>query len=170
VVTEGAEGRKPSPAALEMHALCIRVGWVYRRTLYFLDAQEKARWIRLLTEASGSLMNRSIHDYYEISKSRLGKGSFGKVYLGRCKTSANKVAIKIIEKIHLSKKNLEVIMNEHWVTEACSSPYVVRPLDVFETHSYIYIVQEYLEGHTLSDFLYHNTIEDVRALTRSMIH
>jgi serine/threonine protein kinase len=60
-------------------------------------------------------------------------------------------------------------MNEHQIIQACSSPYVLRSLDSFETQDHLYLVQEYLEGMTLSDFLYNNAIEDVRALTKLIV-
>lgn len=45
---------------------------------------------------------RNIHDYYEITKKELGKGSYGLVHQGILKGSKLKRAIKIIEKAKVS--------------------------------------------------------------------
>jgi hypothetical protein len=92
------EAREQATGLVLMHALSIRVGWMHRRTLYFREEEEKNKWIKLLREASGKMTGRSIYDHYEISEFVLGKGTYGKVYLSRCKTTLNHVAIKVIEK------------------------------------------------------------------------
>lgn len=42
--------------------------------------------------------NRKIEDYYEVSKTELGKGTYGTVYMAKVKGTNTQRAVKVIQK------------------------------------------------------------------------
>lgn len=69
----------------------------------------------------------------------MGKGKFGQVKLAKHVKTANKVAIKVIKKKHMSLKELELQKREIEVLKICQHPNIIRLIDVFENPDYIYI-------------------------------
>ena len=73
---------------------------------------------------------RNINDYYEVTNNELGKGSYGKVYLGKLKGFTLKRAIKIIEKSKV--KNVKRFKLEVEIMMRLDHPNIVRLIDYFE--------------------------------------
>ena len=91
---------------------------------------------------------RKLKDFYNIN-SKIGKGGFGKIFMGKNKKTNKKVAIKQIEKqysIPYEKQSYffwELSISK--TIKNIEAPYFVKIYDIFETFSHIYIVMEYAE-------------------------
>ena len=92
---------------------------------------------------------------------KIGEGSFATVYKGFKHSTANTVAIKVMEKKHLTNKFgpsiLLKLKNEIKILESTltrKNPYIVKFYDSCETANNIYLITEYCEGGTLDDIWY----------------
>ena len=76
-------------------------------------------------------------DFYRFGK-QLGKGAFGKVYLGLHKLTGLKVAIKTINKELLADEHSKKkVLQEVFIMNRISHPNVVKILEVFESSQHI---------------------------------
>ena len=88
---------------------------------------------------------------YDLYKT-LGQGSFGKVKYGVNKLTNEAVAIKILDKDKIQKKNMgNQIKKEISIMKMIKHHSVVTVKDVFATPQKIYIVLELVEGGELFD-------------------
>ncbi|KAL7991846.1 hypothetical protein Chor_016102 [Crotalus horridus] len=76
----------------------------------------------------------------------IGEGSFGKVYKGRRKYSAQVVALKFIPKVGRSQKELKNLQREIEIMRGLHHPNIVQMLDSFETDKEVVVVTDYAEG------------------------
>jgi len=84
---------------------------------------------------------------YHIGKT-LGKGSFGKVKLGIHKLTGQKVAIKIVDKIHAPIVAREIETWRHLI-----HPNIIQLYEVITSETKIYMVIEYAEEGELFNFI-----------------
>ena len=95
-----------------------------------------------------------LEDKYIMMSTILGKGSYSEVRLGRCKQSCSKVAIKINSKSELAnssrKRNL---VSEIKILKSVSHPKIVKLLDVAEDSENVYLILEYVDGISLSQYV-----------------
>ncbi|QCE01055.1 hypothetical protein DEO72_LG7g2347 [Vigna unguiculata] len=86
---------------------------------------------------------------YELGR-LLGKGTFGKVYYGRCTRTNQSVAIKVIDKNKVIKAGqVDHIKREISIMRLVKHPNVIELFEVMATKSKIYIVMEYAKGGEL---------------------
>lgn len=97
----------------------------------------------------GEEAKRDIHRHYEISKSELGKGSYGIVQLGRLKGTKVQRAIKVIDKSKVS--NVERFKLEVEIMMRLDHPSILRLFDYFEDKTSIFLVLELCTGGELFD-------------------
>ncbi|XP_032493170.1 serine/threonine-protein kinase 36 isoform X1 [Phocoena sinus] len=76
----------------------------------------------------------------------IGEGSFGRVYKGRRKYSAQVVALKFIPKLGRSEKELRNLQREIEIMRGLQHPNIVHMLDSFETDKEVVVVTDYAEG------------------------
>ncbi|XP_016052303.1 PREDICTED: serine/threonine-protein kinase 36 [Miniopterus natalensis] len=76
----------------------------------------------------------------------IGEGSFGRVYKGRRKYSAQVVALKFIPKLGRSEKELRNLQREIEIMRGLRHPNIVHLLDSFETDKEVVVVTDYAEG------------------------
>ncbi|NWU95038.1 STK36 kinase, partial [Upupa epops] len=76
----------------------------------------------------------------------IGEGSFGRVYKGRRKHSAQVVALKFISKMGRSKKELKNLQQEIEIMRGLHHPNIIQMLDSFETDKEVVVVTDYAEG------------------------
>ncbi|XP_036021382.1 serine/threonine-protein kinase 36 isoform X2 [Mus musculus] len=76
----------------------------------------------------------------------IGEGSFGRVYKGRKKYSAQVVALKFIPKLGRSEKELRNLQREIEIMRGLWHPNIVHMLDSFETDKEVVVVTDYAEG------------------------
>ena len=85
----------------------------------------------------------------------IGSGAFGKVLLGKHITTGEKVAIKILDKIKLSKTpdDYQLVKQELSILKIVKHKYIVRLFEILETSRYIFIVMEYCEGGDIMNYI-----------------
>nr|XP_045003050.1 serine/threonine-protein kinase 36 isoform X2 [Jaculus jaculus] len=76
----------------------------------------------------------------------IGEGSFGRVYKGRKKYTAQVVALKFIPKLGRSEKELRNLQREIEIMRGLRHPNIVHMLDSFETDKEVVVVTDYAEG------------------------
>ncbi|NXG58814.1 STK36 kinase, partial [Hemiprocne comata] len=76
----------------------------------------------------------------------IGEGSFGRVYKGRRKHSAQVVALKFIPKVGQSEKELKNLQREIEIMRGLHHPNIIQMLDTFETDKEVVVVADYAEG------------------------
>ncbi|XP_061465302.1 serine/threonine-protein kinase 36 isoform X2 [Rhineura floridana] len=76
----------------------------------------------------------------------IGEGSFGRVYKGRRKYSAQVVALKFIPKVGRLQKELKNLQREIEIMRGLHHPNIVQMLDSFETDKEVVVVTDYAEG------------------------
>ncbi|NXR64374.1 STK36 kinase, partial [Rhadina sibilatrix] len=76
----------------------------------------------------------------------IGEGSFGRVYKGRRKHSAQVVALKFIPKVGRSEKELKNLQREIDIVRDLHHPNIIQMLDSFETAKEVVVVTDYAEG------------------------
>lgn len=108
---------------------------------------------------------RNIKDFYELTNTELGKGSYGRVQLSKLKGTNIKRAIKIIEKSKVS--NVERFRLEVEIMMKLDHPNILRLIDYFEDPKYVYLVLELCTGGELFDRIIANKFfneEDARMI------
>ncbi|NXN79828.1 STK36 kinase, partial [Bombycilla garrulus] len=76
----------------------------------------------------------------------IGEGSFGRVYKGRRRYSAQVVALKFISKVGRSEKELKNLQQEIEIVRGLHHPNIIQMLDSFETAKEVVVVTDYAEG------------------------
>ena len=89
---------------------------------------------------------------YTIDKHVLGKGAFGKVYKGvDIKNPEFQVAIKVLNKMKMSPKDLEHVMDEVDLLRKVDHPNIVEYFETYDDRHYMYFVMELCTGGELFD-------------------
>ena len=92
-------------------------------------------------------------EFYKLGKP-LGKGAFGKVYLGVHKLTGLKVAIKTIEKTFMQdERTRKKVFQEVYIMNKVHDKNVIRLLELFESPKHLMIVLEYAGGGDLLQLL-----------------
>lgn len=105
-----------------------------------------------------AVVGQTIDDKYEILK-LIGQGGMSKVYLAMDKRLNKQWAIKEIEKRAKDKNNEIVIQSaiaEANLIKQLDHPAIVRIVDIIDNGDVIYIIEDYIEGETLSTILENN--------------
>lgn len=89
---------------------------------------------------------------YEL-KTKLGKGTFGTVYLGKHIPSKNKIAVKMINREGLKPEQQNRLEQEILCQRSVTSEYIVSLIDVQKTENNFYLILEYCEGGDLGQFI-----------------
>jgi WD40 repeat protein len=88
--------------------------------------------------------------HYELLR-KLGEGGMGTVYLARDTTLGRLVAVKVLQM--QAGPSAERFLIEAQATARCRHENIVVIHEVDELHGYPYMVLEYLEGHTLREWM-----------------
>ena len=91
----------------------------------------------------------NMKDYY--FEKTLGSGSFSTVWKCKHKETNKIVAIKIIEKTNLVED--QKILREIEILKKLNHPFILSIYDYFEDNDNFFLVQEFLEGGNLVDYL-----------------
>lgn len=90
---------------------------------------------------------------YEILQT-LGVGSFGKVKLGRHKTTGHQVAVKILNREKIKSLSMDSkIRREIQILKLFRHPHIIKLYEVIETPSDIFMVMEYVSGGELFEYI-----------------
>lgn len=105
-----------------------------------------------------AFIGQVIDDKYEILK-LVGQGGMSKVYLAMDKRLNKQWAVKEIEKRAKDRNNEIVIQSaiaEANLIKQLDHPAIVRIVDIIDNGNVIYIIEDYIEGETLSAILENN--------------
>lgn len=137
----GSVQQTPEPSVRDMQTKIIDEG-VFRERL-----------IRLIKEhfKNQNKAPSTTLDYYKLVK-MIGKGAFGKVYLGKHILTGQQVAIKSIDKQYMKDEHSKKkVFQEVLILKKCNHKNIIKLLEVFENQKYLFIVQEYAsDGDLLS--------------------
>ena len=87
---------------------------------------------------------KQLKKQYEIREKALGKGTFGKVYMGTDKRDpTHKVAIKVLNKSKMSAEDLKSIMDEVKVLLTLDHPNITKYFETYDDKQFLYLVMEY---------------------------
>ena len=93
-----------------------------------------------------------IGDY--IVKHTIGKGTFSRVKLGINKTTGEKVAIKILDKLKIvESEDLERIIREMRMLSELDNDHVIKVYQIYEDDYHYLIIMEYCEGGELFNYI-----------------
>jgi calcium-dependent protein kinase len=96
---------------------------------------------------------RRFADEYSLLATTVGSGSSGDVQLARCLQGDGLVAVKILDKTGLTKKQQRALIREVDILLGMDHSNIIRLLQVFDEHDKIYLVMEYCSGGTLEEKL-----------------
>eukprot|EP00826_Nyctotherus_ovalis_P053888 TRINITY_DN7033_c0_g1_i3.p1 TRINITY_DN7033_c0_g1~~TRINITY_DN7033_c0_g1_i3.p1 ORF type:complete len:608 (+),score=134.11 TRINITY_DN7033_c0_g1_i3:179-2002(+) len=104
-------------------------------------------------------------EHYVIGKT-IGEGTFGKVKLGTHTVTGAKVAIKILEKKCILKKNDFIrVLREISLLKAMRHPHIVQLYEIIETPKQLYLIMEYATHGELFDYIVlHKRVDEATAL------
>jgi serine/threonine protein kinase len=102
------------------------------------------------------LNQRNIKDNYQFL-SQIGSGTYGIVYLAKDLKNQERVAIKTFDK-KVNRDELEKIKLELDIMKFCNHKNIVKYIDSFEDSDYIYLVQEYMDGGDLLNYISHKSL------------
>mmetsp|Transcript_7683 Transcript_7683/g.16439 ORF Transcript_7683/g.16439 Transcript_7683/m.16439 type:complete len:698 (+) Transcript_7683:129-2222(+) len=84
----------------------------------------------------------------------LGIGAFGKVKLATHAITGHKVAVKILNKAKIKQLGMEEkVQREINILHLCTHPHIIRLYEVIDTPSDIFLVNEYVSGGELFDYI-----------------
>lgn len=109
---------------------------------------------RAKTRAKTKHAAKEIKRLYKIDTHVLGAGAFGKVFLAEGIIDKKiKVAIKVLNKKHMTNAEIEEIGDEVFILGSLDHPNVCKYYETYEDHRYLYLVMEYCPGGELFDYL-----------------
>ncbi|XP_061240798.1 serine/threonine-protein kinase 36 isoform X4 [Bos javanicus] len=146
---EGAELKAragvPRPEELEAPRLGVREGLLSAERAGPPRCVELSLELTISTSFLQSDPEISVMEKYHVLE-MIGEGSFGRVYKGRRKYSAQVVALKFIPKLGRSEKELRNLQREIEIMRGLRHPNIVHMLDSFETDKEVVVVTDYAEG------------------------
>mmetsp|Transcript_16290 Transcript_16290/g.22954 ORF Transcript_16290/g.22954 Transcript_16290/m.22954 type:complete len:688 (-) Transcript_16290:185-2248(-) len=84
----------------------------------------------------------------------LGIGAFGKVKLATHAVTGHQVAVKILNKAKIKQLGMEEkVQREINILHLCTHPHIIRLYEVVDTPTDIFLVNEYVSGGELFDFI-----------------
>lgn len=114
---------------------------------------------------------RAVLDGYEIVRP-LHASSRSRVYLAVDRETGTRVALKTpASDIRNDPRALERFLTEEWIARRINSPYVLKPFEKTRKNSYLYVVTEFIEGTTLTQWMKDHPkadVEKVRAIVEQI--
>lgn len=113
---------------------------------------------------------------YTLSGTQLGEGSYAKVNLGINKASGEKVAVKILDKKKMKKKDIKKVQREVTILSSLFHKNVVKVYDSYEDleREVFYIVMEFASKGNLFDQIVDDTKdfteEEAQNILRPLVH
>ncbi|MFW5450837.1 MAG: protein kinase domain-containing protein [Methylophagaceae bacterium] len=107
---------------------------------------------------------REIFDGYKIIRS-IHASSRSHVYLAIDNDSDEQIVIKTPSvDLQEDAAYLERFLMEEWIARRLNSPYVLKPCSQTRKRNYLYIVMEYIEGQTLTQWMRDNPKPDIETV------
>lgn len=112
------------------------------------NEEDHLAWI----DAANKALDSDIEKHYNI-ENVVGEGAFAKVHLGKLRSTGEKCAIKVVNKVDQSPKDMEFILREMDIMMKVSHPSIVSTYDIFDSPNVLHLVIEYMEGGELFDII-----------------
>lgn len=113
----------------------------------------------------------TLEDKYELGK-ELGKGAFSSVYRAKNKFTDEDVAIKVVNKKDVKRRDIELLEREIRILKKLKHHNIVRLYDLFDGPENMYIVLELVPGGELFDQIVTNgsySESDARSIVRQVL-
>lgn len=112
--------------------------------------KSKIRDSNLASSSTSTTEGHNICPQDFVVKRKIGKGSFGKVFLVECKKDNQIYAMKVLEKAQIRDSDLvENSKVERIILSQVSFPFIVDLYYSFQTNKRLYLVTEYVSGGDL---------------------
>ncbi|CAN8077116.1 unnamed protein product [Agarophyton chilense] len=138
-----------------------------RSVAFFADDSEDYRaWVRALKSTQST-----VEDFYTLGK-QLGKGSYGEVFLATDRLTHAQVAVKIIRKNPVNRKQKKFLQREQAIMTTVDHENIVKTIEIFDIPSKLAIVSEYMKGGELFDLIITSqyfTEEKARHISRQIL-
>ena len=130
-------------------AACVAAGGA---SLAWAEPQAKPR---LQTLRTYKTQKHQLDNDYELGE-RLGTGTYGSVYRGRCKRTGRTVAIKVVPRTGDDRADNQVRAEVRAMRRVALHPAISEIYEFYESLQDFYIVMEYIDGGELLDHLVDN--------------
>ena len=110
---------------------------------------------RLQTLRTYKTQKHQLDNDYELGE-RLGTGTYGSVYRGRCKRTGRAVAIKVVPRTGDDRADNQVRSEVRAMRRVALHPAISEIYEFYESSQDFYIVMEYIDGGELLDNLVDN--------------
>eukprot|EP00794_Sanderia_malayensis_P017666 gene17666-19427_t len=172
---------KPKPNTFIIR--CFQLTTLVERTFNVETADERQSWVDAISEVAATLQHaendkrkeraeepaeqkRTLEDFEMLKV--LGKGTFGKVMLGKDKSTGEICAIKILKKeVILAKDEVEHTLTENRVLQSAKHPFLTQLRFSFQTKDRLCFVMEYVNG---GELFFHLSRERVFSEERSRFY
>ncbi|XP_015520818.1 cGMP-dependent protein kinase, isozyme 1 [Neodiprion lecontei] len=156
LLNEGENRRQANAIAMPPGAECLTLD--RQSFLNYLGALEEIRtkdWMAEYDKQKKSLtMQTWISEYANLKlsdlecRATLGVGGFGRVELVVPKSMPDKsFALKLLKKkTMVDQQQQEHVLNEKWIMQACSSPFICKLYQTYKDRKYVYFLMEVCLG------------------------
>jgi len=127
------------------------------------EVHERIHYCSLRTRQCSHLIENFVHEHFEgkkfadqyeiFEKKRLGKGSYGSVYLCRSRRTGDEFACKVISLNRINSHYLRKLHLEIAIMKEVSNPHIVQLREVFFGSRTVYLVMELCTGGELFEYL-----------------
>ena len=115
--------------------------------------EDKEAQIEFGKQLKNNIDNNNFEDEYE-TKEKIGEGNFAVVKKCIEKRTGKEYAVKIISKQKLTRKDLDLIIQEKNYMKLIKHPNIVSLKGDYEDEKYIYFLMEYYKGGDLYSYIY----------------
>jgi serine/threonine protein kinase len=137
----------PLPSGSPLTPVNMNAGFRYETAVSDFFSLEKLSCIMVESSDPSSL---DINDLYEIDYTReLGKGATGRVFKGNRRADGLAVAIKVMIRSNLSKKQIKFLVKEITSLKMLDHQNIVKLHNVYEDNFHFYIIMELVSGGEL---------------------
>lgn len=174
--------KQNKPRANTFIIRCFQLTTLVERTLAVDSPSDREEWITAIEKLSVKLQSESgktavsssvpssekktLEDFEMLKV--LGKGTFGKVMLGREKSTDCVYAIKLLRKdVILAKDEVEHTLTENRVLQSAKHPFLTELKFSFQTEDRLIFVMEYVNG---GELFFHLSRDKVFSETRSRFY
>lgn len=174
---------KPKPNTFIIR--CFQLTTLVERTFNVETQEERQSWVDAISKVAAALQEvddaaytgkssslestqekRTLEDFEMLKV--LGKGTFGKVMLGKDKITGDICAIKILKKeVILAKDEVEHTLTENRVLQSAKHPFLTQLRYSFQTKDRLCFVMEYVNG---GELFFHLSRERVFSEERSRFY
>ena len=85
------------------------------------------------------IKKQAISPYYEMRR-KIGEGSFGSVYIGKCMKSGELRAVKVIKKKTMNAEDQKLLISEINFLKRMDHINIIKLYDVFYYKNFFYVV------------------------------